>query len=279
MSTESNTQKKSGIVKRKIQSCRLCDAKFRDDRSRCPSCGAWNTCASDNLGDNDGTVLLSEAAGSIPECIPTGIWDKVFSDYGGIPVVSTILIGGEPGAGKSTLSLMLADRIAAHTLRTVMYVGKEEAVEAIKARAIRLGLENLHLIRIYPIGCETDIRLILKKYHPSALFIDSVPGVSDAESAGQMVNTLKQEFAIPMRMPVLFIDHVTKEKQLAGKMDLQHYVDTTTMLTKYSSDPDTPIRLFRSEKNRFGPQAQVVLNMVEKGLVLYEMSEDEYEGD
>jgi len=199
----------------------------------------------------------------------TGPWDICFG--GGIVTTSVTLIGGEPGAGKSTMSLQLSNEIARITNREIIYVGAEESAEEIKHRAMRLELTHMHLIRVHPMGSNADLGAILLNRKPSAVILDSLPGlVSDPEMAVELCGRFK-DYAVELNCPIIVIDHVTKDNEFAGFKALEHKVDTTIA---FNVD-DGGLRYLTTIKNRFGPaHVSVMMKMTEKGLFLGKHTED-----
>ena len=193
--------------------------------------------------------------------IQSGPWDKCFG--GGIVTTSVTIIGGCPAAGKSTMALQLSNRIAEVTNREIIYVGTEESVQEIKSRAIRLQLTCMHLIRIHPMGSSADLGSILTSRKPSAIILDSLPGLtSDPEIAVELCKRFK-DYAVELNAPVIIIDHVTKGDDFAGLMQLQHAVDT--LLSLFPNE--NGMRELATVKNRFGPaNISVKLGMAERGL-------------
>jgi DNA repair protein RadA/Sms len=243
----------------------------------------WNTVVVTNPED-DKTVLLSDLDGAVIKRISTGPWDECWGfhvdDFGkrfeGTVVTSVTLVGGVPGAGKSTLALQMGNHIAGSTGREVLYISAEESNAEIRNRAKRLKLPNQKLIRLIPIGVAVELGGIMIHRKPVALIADSLPKIApDAADAVAFCEKLKG-YAIELECPVIIIDHVTKEEELAGLMALQHAVDTTLLFTVY---PDE-VRELRTIKNRNGPSGvRVLLNMTEEGLKLRDSSEDDEEND
>lgn len=268
------------------RTCVYCGFRFPKDKDLCPSCKMAQDEGA-NLGDNDGIISLEDVEGGEDEDVPrisTGPWDISFGpgptppncDFKqGIPIPGLIAIGGAPGAGKSTLALqILAGIIAATEDRDVLYVSKEEGSRAIKARAVRLGLPPgiRKRIRIYPQELEVDLGLVLQKYKPCAVIIDSIQRVAfDIEDQVAFVQTLRP-YAEELQAPFLIISHVNKDLDIAGLMALQHEVDTIMMFTIPTMDSE--VRELVPMKNRFG-EANFVkhLLMTPKGLVDYNIEE------
>lgn len=261
------------VVKRATHTCSRCDYRFDASRSQCPSCKQWNVPeGATAAAQGDQTVLLSEVTGDDVARYETGPWDICFG--GGIVTTSTTLIGGTPGAGKSTLSLQLADAIARTTKREILYVGTEESAKEIKARADRLRLKNQPLIRVFPMGSNADMGAVFLARKPSAIILDSLPGLTpDQDMAVELCKRLK-DYAVTLTAPVLIIDHVTKQDDFAGLMSLQHAVDT--LLTLYPTHQGEK-RELTTLKNRHGPaNISTNLEMTPGGLIsLGDEDEDE----
>jgi len=271
------------LKKESIQACRRCKDSFSIDKSKCPSCGFWNmTIVSDP--NEDKTVLLSDTDGMVVSRISTGPWDNCwgfhFDDHGvksiGMVTTSVTLLGGVPGAGKSTLALQMANCIAKSTAREVLYISAEESNAEIRSRAKRLKLDSQNLIRLIPIGVPVELGGIMMHRKPVALIADSLPKIApDPADAVSFCEKLKA-YAIELNCPVIIIDHVTKEEEFAGMMALQHAVDTTLLFTVYGDE----VRELKTVKNRNGPSGtKVFLNMTELGLMHRDPSEDEEDQD
>jgi DNA repair protein RadA/Sms len=257
---------------RELRACTACEKQFDASKFRCPSCGKWNVPGA-GAGANDQTVLLSEIEPIPVKRMITGPWDLCFG--GGIVVSSVSLIGGAPGAGKSTMSIQLCDAIAASVEREVLYIATEESKEQIKDRALRLQLKAQQLIRMHPMGSSADLGEVIMTRRPSAVIVDSLQGMtSDPELAAEYSKRFK-DYAVELNAPVILIDHITKDADFAGMMSLQHNVDTTLSLF-----PDEEgVRELMTIKNRFGPaNVAVRLEMTASGLVLA-LSDDEDECD
>lgn len=269
--------------KRAYRPCRTCGSPFDKSNMQCPSCGSWNTgvIGGGNTSD-DGTVLLGDAKVADLNQLQTGPWDEVFgrqvkpdkSVTVGIVNVGVYLIGGAPGAGKSTLSLQLARAIMKATRREIIYLEAEESTEELKARAVRLRLsqKELDMIRVIPMGSPSDMASILLNRKPSALIVDSLQGLcgTDLEAQVEFCKALK-DYTVPGVFPAMVVSHVTKEEGFAGLMALQHAVDNCTLFTVY----DDGVREMRATKSRYGPCLTKLFNMTELGLVERLESEDD----
>jgi len=262
-------------AKERSRACTRCGHRFRDDRSQCPSCRLWNHDGGNvkplAVGENaDQTVLLSDVKASKTTRIITGPWDPCFG--GGIVRASVVLIGGAPGAGKSTLGLQLGDALAEETEGETLYIAAEEANEPISARADRLGLKNKHRIRLVPMGATSDLGDIMRTRAPSGIILDSLSGIAkDIKEEVEMAEALK-DYAVLLNCPVLIIDHVNKQEEFAGLMELQHVVDATVSLYPLHDE----IREMVTVKNRHGASNVIVrLQMTATGLVLAAPEEDD----
>ncbi|HNT76219.1 MAG TPA: DNA repair protein RadA [Anaerolineae bacterium] len=266
--------------------CKECNWSFARYMGKCPHCGAWDTLIEtvvemDSPGST-GAVLsrnpqrpqpLSQVdTGTVERLhVPIAEFARVLG--GGLVPGSIVLIGGEPGIGKSTLLLQVAAALGM-TERPVLYVSGEESPHQIKLRATRLGItgDPLHLLS------ETETGAILSRAEEmlpnlQALVIDSVQTVHTAELASAAGNVSQvrecaarfQRWAKESGVPVFIVGHVTKEGSIAGPKVLEHIVDTVLYL---EGDPFHTYRLLRSVKNRFGATSEVgVFEMQERGMV------------
>lgn len=264
-------EKQQNRRRKETRSCVRCEYKFDINKSKCPSCGAWNNVRAINDG-GDQTILLSEVSDNPIKRIQTGPWDKCFgqdssSGECGIATCQVILLGGAPGAGKSTMALQLADRIAQNTKKEIIYIGSEESPPQIKDRAIRLGIISNNLIRLHPMGSSADLGSILLNRKPSGIILDSLPGLTKDPDLAVELCTRFKEYTVELNAPTIIIDHVTKDGDMAGLMALQHEVDTLIMVFK---DDGNDIREMVTVKNRFGPTCSEYFKMTSKGLFLHE---------
>lgn len=266
--------------------CQQCNWSFVKHMGKCPNCGAWDSLVETALAPETsagGVVALAPGmqspqplseveVGAVPR-IPVPMHEFARVLGGGLVPGSVVLIGGEPGIGKSTLLLQIAALLGEPRL-PVLYVSGEESPQQIKLRADRLGIEGdpLHLLS------ETEAGLILGQadaMHPNlrALVIDSIQTVhtEDLTSASGNVSQVRecasrfQRWAKQRGVPVFLVGHVTKQGAIAGPKVLEHIVDTVLYL---EGDPFHTYRLLRSVKNRFGATSEVgVFEMQAKGMV------------
>lgn len=218
-------------------------------------------------------VRLSEVEGDPEERLMLSIDEFARVLGGGIVPGSVVLIGGDPGIGKSTLLLQTATQVALEA--PVLYVSGEESERQIKLRSRRLGVDESLLKDMYLLS-ETDIEAVLSQVEqlgPQLLIIDSIQTMHSAElesGAGSITQVRQcasrlQGLAKQSGIAVFLVGHVTKEGSIAGPRVLEHIVDTVLYL---EGDPYHAYRLLRSVKNRFGPTSEVgVFEMQTQGLV------------
>ncbi len=263
--------------------CQNCGRRSPREMGRCPTCGKWNSFIEEvtepeaagarrqGAGTRSEPRRLSEVAGDPWDRIqlPVEEFSRVLG--GGIVPGSLILIGGEPGIGKSTLLLQVAALIA-ETVGIVLYVSGEESTGQIKMRADRLGItaENLYLL------AETSLEAILghiTALNPVVVVIDSVQTTfsESLDSAPGNVSQVRhctgvfQGIAKETGIAIFLVGHVTKEGSIAGPRVLEHIVDTVLYL---EGDAFQAFRLLRSVKNRFGATSEVgVFEMQGAGMV------------
>jgi DNA repair protein RadA/Sms len=262
---------------------------------RCPQCGAWNSMVEEIIAPPAKAVhsagrgltgastpqRLNEIEGDAEErwALSIGEFARVLG--GGIVPGSIVLVGGDPGIGKSTLMLQVALEMA----RTVevLYISGEESERQIKMRAIRLlrmvegeQEEQMDMPEKLLLVTETNLNVILEHLaalHPDVLIVDSIQTtyIPELESSAGSVSQVREsasrlrEIAKSSGMAVFLIGHVTKEGTIAGPRVLEHIVDTVLYL---EGDRFQSYRLLRSVKNRFGATSEVgVFEMRERGLV------------
>ncbi len=269
--------------------CRNCGVQSPRWQGKCNSCGQWNSFVEESVGggrsEERGRKLSKPSETSEPVALDeievaegyrlkTQIneFDRVLG--GGIVPGETVMIGGDPGIGKSTLLLQVVDRLSRLQKQgqgKCLYVTGEESAQQIKLRAERLGIRSNNLF-IFP---ETDVLAILdqiEKTKPALTVIDSIqtlfladitsaPGsVSQVrESAARLTYLAKRE-----KLPLFLIGHVTKEGSIAGPMVLEHMVDAVLY---FEGDLQRHYRLLRAVKNRFGSTQEIgIFEMREDGL-------------
>lgn len=269
--------------------CRECGRTTLREMGRCPQCGAWGSLEAEIVapsGRSDARALLHPSGASTPEPLaqvssdaearlhlPIGEFARVLG--GGIVPGSVMLVGGDPGIGKSTLMLQMALRMAEQN-GPVLYVSGEESARQIKMRANRLedmppgAFEALYLVT------ETRLETIMQHIdavNPQLVIIDSIQTTYSGE-VQSMAGSVTQVRECAARLTglakatgiaVFLIGHVTKEGTLAGPRVLEHIVDTVLQL---EGDNHHSYRLLRGIKNRFGATNEVgVFEMQQKGMV------------
>jgi len=266
-----------------IYRCSSCEHEESKWLGRCPSCGEWNTFVETVVSDKNKNMGTKEKtpAQSLPlsavdpqegSRISSGIpeLDRVLG--GGIMKRSTILVGGEPGIGKSTLLLQAAS--AANTKGRILYISGEESAGQVKMRADRLGVKG-ERIEICCTGKLLDIEKILEVVKPVIVIADSVQTLHTDE-VGLVPGTVNQMKYCSFELiswakehdAVLFlVAHVTKEGVISGPKTLEHMVDTVL----YFEQNDGDSRFLRATKNRFGSVDEIgIFTMGEQGLTMVE---------
>ena len=263
--------------------CSKCGAVHTKWAGQCDSCQAWNTLADQGplsagpgktLGGKRGRSIILTDLDTIEEPPPrtkAGVaeLDRVLG--GGLVKASALLVGGDPGIGKSTLLLQAAARFARNGLK-VIYISGEEATAQVRMRAQRLGLTDSPLI----LAAETNLRDILTtldEEKPDLVIIDSIQTMwaDHIEAAPGSVSQVRSSaheltsYAKRKGVSVIMVGHVTKDGQIAGPRIVEHMVDTVLY---FEGERNHQFRLLRAVKNRFGPSDEIgVFEMTGKGLV------------
>ena len=261
--------------------CTSCGADSPKWVGKCPACGAWNTMVEEKVGPAtpSSAVPLSTKGRSKPKAVndieavdeprihmPSEELNRVLG--GGLVKGSIVLLGGEPGIGKSTLVLQ---NLLAIRNRRILYVSGEESATQLKLRADRIGRgsDNVFIV------CETSLENIfahIEEIEPEILVVDSIQTIatetldSSAGSVGQVRECAASllKFAKDSGVPVLLIGHINKEGSLAGPKVLEHIVDA---VLQFEGDRQYMYRLLRAIKNRFGSTSEIgIYEMVQRGL-------------
>jgi len=264
--------------------CQSCGYQAPKWLGRCPGCQEWNTFVEervieekaperDLLGFEAGAVptplteIVAEEKGRIQ--IGIGEFDRVLG--GGIVFGSVILVGGDPGIGKSTLLLQVMNRLASMG-RKVLYVSGEESLQQTRMRAERLGISSEHLFVV----SETSLEKILQDVQtlrPSTVVVDSIQTIysSDLPSTPGSITQVREAssrllyLAKHLSIPIFLVGHVTKEGFIAGPKVLEHMVDTVLYI---EGEATHAFRILRAVKNRFGSTNEIgVFEMKDSGLV------------
>lgn len=273
--------------KKSIFFCQNCGHEETKWLGQCPACGEWNTFVEERLDSGvtkgtaaasravrdavrDARVLpLTEVTANDDERCETGIreLDRVLG--GGIVPGSLVLVGGDPGIGKSTLLLQVCQRMA--QMKKILYISGEESQAQIKLRANRMGSFTVNLLLLCETNLET-IRGVIEKERPELVIIDSIQTMYSEEvsSAPGSVSQVRESTNIFMQLakglgiPIFIVGHVTKEGTVAGPRVLEHMVDTVLY---FEGDRHASYRILRAVKNRFGSTNEIgVFEMRQDGL-------------
>lgn len=269
--------------KKTVYFCQNCGHEETKWLGQCPACKEWNTFVEEKVlvssvsaqtgaktARDINVVALSEVSVDDHTRIETGMQelDRVLG--GGIVPGSLVLVGGDPGIGKSTLLLQVCQKLAQE--RSVLYISGEESLSQIKLRANRMGefQENLKLL------CETNlytIRNVIENRKPELVIIDSIQTMysEDVSSAPGSVSQVRESTHVFMQLAkglgitIFIVGHVTKEGTVAGPRVLEHMVDTVLY---FEGDRHASYRILRGVKNRFGSTNEIgVFEMRQNGLV------------
>jgi DNA repair protein RadA/Sms len=264
--------------------CQSCGYQAPKWLGRCPGCQGWNTFVEERVIEEKAPErdLLGFEAEAVPipmteivreerERLQIGIgeFDRVLG--GGIVFGSVILVGGDPGIGKSTLLLQVMNRLASKE-RKVLYISGEESLQQTKMRADRLGVSSDQLYVV----SETSLEKILhdiQTIRPSTVVVDSIQTIycSDLPSTPGSISQVREAssrllyLAKHLSIPIFLIGHVTKEGFIAGPKVLEHMVDTVLYI---EGEANYSFRILRAVKNRFGSTNEIgVFEMKDSGLV------------
>ncbi|MCI8884717.1 MAG: DNA repair protein RadA [Dorea sp.] len=267
-------------AKKSVYFCQNCGHEESKWLGQCPACKEWNTFVEEKITPAASktvkerkealVVTLSSVETDEDDRMLTGIeeLDRVLG--GGIVKGSLVLVGGDPGIGKSTLLLQVCQRLSASG-RKLLYISGEESLKQIKLRANRMGefTENLYLL------CETSlgiIRGIIEQHKPDMVVIDSIQTMYNEEvgSAPGSVSQVREstnvfmQLAKGLNISIFIVGHVTKEGTVAGPRVLEHMVDTVLY---FEGDRHASYRILRGVKNRFGSTNEIgVFEMRKEGL-------------
>ena len=271
---------KKAKVQFECQSCGYVSPKYL---GRCPNCGQWNSMVEEVIQDTSDRRARVSLTGKktqpqrLSEVVPkkeprvkTELVELNRVLGGGVVPGSLVLIGGDPGIGKSTLLLQVSQQLAA-TGGTVLYVSGEESAEQIKLRAERLGTVN----ETFYLYAETDMHEIsraIEKLEPDYVIIDSIQTMTqpDVTSVAGSVSQVRETTAELLKLAktngiaIFIVGHVTKEGSIAGPRMLEHMVDTVLY---FEGDEHHAYRILRAVKNRFGSTNEMgIFEMKQSGL-------------
>ena len=266
---------------KRVYFCTSCGNETSKWMGRCPACGEWNT-ITEHIVQKESSSVASRVA-SVPKSEPRKVQDITSESVkrintgnaevnrvlgGGIVPGSLVLLGGEPGIGKSTLSLQLA--LTDNGLRT-LYVSGEESAEQIKMRATRIGIHNEECT-VFTETLLENIVAQIEELRPDLVIIDSIQTISTdlVESSPGSVTQVRECAATLLKVAksygiaIFIIGHITKDGTIAGPKILEHIVD---VVLQFEGDGNHTYRILRGIKNRFGATFEIgVFEMRDSGL-------------
>ena len=261
--------------------CKECGAEFPKWFGKCTECGVWGSASEEKLIQGSGSktgsyvsnskskpILLADIKNDTSTRKPTSLGEINRVLGGGVVEGSLILLGGEPGIGKSTLLLQM---VLSTTDTKCLYVSGEESPQQIKLRADRVGSQNNNCV-VYP---ETSVDAIIEELRTNKYDMAIIDSIQTVYSSGldsvvggvsqireSAVNLLK--FSKESNIPIFLVGHITKEGTIAGPKVLEHIVD---VVLQFEGDPNTSYRILRALKNRFGSTSEIgVFEMRSEGL-------------
>lgn len=266
---------------RSIYVCQSCAFESPRWAGKCPNCGAWNSFVEELAPKSGraahaavkrgaaGPVALSDVEAAPEPRMAVGIpeFDRVLG--GGIVPGSVVLVGGDPGIGKSTLMMQMASSLAGCT---TLYITGEESVSQIKLRAQRLAVQPPESLLLLAETSLEVIQAVLERSLPDLLVVDSIQTMyrPDLESAPGTVSQVREATGLFMRIaktrgvPVFLVGHVTKEGVIAGPKVVEHMVDT---VLQFEGERHHAYRILRAMKNRFGSTNEIgIFEMHDGGL-------------
>jgi len=266
---------------RTVYVCSECGEEYMQWQGKCAVCGNWNTLKefsvpvatasamrSGSVSVEQKAQVLNDVRTDMVKRLGTGFseFDRVLG--GGIVPGAVMLLGGDPGIGKSTILLQLADKLN----QPVLYVSGEESAEQIKLRAERLGVNSAH-IKVLAATDATQVQAEIEAHKPTLVIVDSIQTMYDPafpSTPGSIVQVREgairfQQLAKRIHVPLVLVGHITKEGTVAGPRTLEHLVDVVLYL---EGEPEHDLRVLRAVKNRFGDASETGLFMMqEQGLV------------
>ncbi len=289
---------KGKATDRTIFVCSACGKSFSRWMGKCPDCEEWNTIIEEKVtvprSSAKTKVMDDSEVYSINECrfesvpmTPTGLAEFDHLLGGGIVPASSILIGGEPGIGKSTLMLQVAGYLAAIG-QTTLYLTGEESSQQVALRGQRLGVDNPN-VKVAAVRELPQVYGLINKIDPQLVIIDSVQTLYDPalESAPGTVSQIRSsaaeliDFCKRADKILILVGHITKDGAIAGPKILEHLVD---VVLYFEGETHNLFRILRVRKNRFGPASEIgIFQIGEAGLTAVanpsELFLDEYPDD
>lgn len=267
--------------KKSVFYCQNCGHEENKWLGQCPMCKKWNTFVEEAVSSVKSSVVKQARDADVVSInsITTDSEDRITTTIkeldrvlgGGIVPGSLVLVGGDPGIGKSTLLLQVCQKIC-ESRKQVLYISGEESLKQIKLRANRMGEFTEELLLL----CETNLEIIkniIEKKKPEMIVIDSIQTMYSEEvaSAPGSVSQVRESTNVFMQLakglgiPIFIVGHVTKEGTVAGPRVLEHMVDTVLY---FEGDRHASYRILRGVKNRFGSTNEIgVFEMCQNGLV------------
>ena len=260
--------------------CKECGYESSKWMGQCPACREWNSFVEEPVVKAPGNSLASaKLKDSVPvkvRQVDTTSEDRYRSGFGeldrvlggGIVAGSMVLVGGDPGIGKSTILMQICQKL---TDIKILYVSGEESLRQLKLRANRLGVNNNNLLLM----TETDVEIVTEQINsikPDLVMIDSIQTMvlSELSSSAGSITQVRESTNVIMRtaknldIPVVVVGHVNKEGSIAGPKVLEHIVDTVLY---FEGDKQLSCRILRAVKNRYGSTNEIgVFEMTDKGL-------------
>jgi DNA repair protein RadA/Sms len=271
---------KSRAKEKTVFVCTSCGQTHHAWMGKCSACGEWNSIIEEKVSSSKQVTGTADSETSVPinSCtieqqalIPTGLSEFDLLLGKGLAPESSLLIGGEPGIGKSTLMLQVAGLLAEKGI-TSLYLSGEESLQQLGLRGKRLQIEN-ELVQIATVRELPQVKSLTEKSHPAVVIIDSVQTLYDPEleSAPGTVSQIRScaaelaDYCKRKGIILILIGHITKEGAIAGPKILEHLVD---VVLYFEGEKNNLFRILRARKNRFGPTSEIgIFEIGNNGLI------------